>query len=315
MYAAHMKPQFNDPPPVPDWLEEGLPFRRRVFADAGHTMHFIDEGEGPAVLLLHGNPTWCYLWRKVIPILVKHDVRIVAPDLIGLGLSDKPRDPAIHTLDFHAERISALVKALDLRELTLGAQDWGGPIGAVMAARNPGRIRGAVFANTSIRVPDRAPRVTAFHRFSHTPVLSDLAFRHLNLLVRNLHRVQGDRSSIGPTERRAYLYPFAKISDRAAPLALARLVPTDLASPTFRTMQEAHDWALSFTGPVRLVWGRRDPILGRTIYSMKKLFPEAEVTETGAGHFLQEEVPEELAAAILKTIQDTTPPPGGTRGR
>ncbi len=296
--------RFLPPPALPPWLEEELPFNRRVFSDAGHSMHFIDEGEGPAVLLLHGNPTWCYLWRKVIRILAGENVRIIAPDLIGLGLSDKPRDPAIHTLDFHAARISTLVEALDLHDLTLGAQDWGGPIGAVMAARNPDRIAGAVFGNTSIRVPERAPRVTPFHRFSHTPVVSDLAFRHLNLLVKNLHRAQGDRKSIGPAERRAYLYPFSRLADRAAPLALARLVPTDLSSPTFTTMREADAWARAFKGPVRLVWGRRDPILGRTIYSMKKLLPDAEVTETGAGHFLQEEVPEELAGAILKTVRD-----------
>ena len=299
-----MTTQFLTAPTLPPWLEAELPFNRRVFADAGHTIHFIDEGEGPAVLLLHGNPTWCYLWRKVIRILAQEDIRIVAPDLVGLGLSDKPRDPAIHTLDFHAERISALVKALDLHDLTIAVQDWGGPIGAVMAARNPDRIRGAVFGNTSIRVPSHPPRVTPFHRFSRTPVISDLAFRHLNLLVRNLHRAQGDRASIGATERRAYLYPFPKIADRTAPLALARLVPTDLASPTFQTMQEADDWARSFKGPTRLVWGLRDPILGRTIHGMKKLFPNPEVTETEAGHFLQEEVPEELADAILKTVRD-----------
>lgn len=296
---------FASPPSLPSWLGDELPFNRRVFSDAGHAIHFVDEGKGRPVLLLHGNPTWCYLWRKVIRLLAGENVRIIAPDLVGLGLSDKPRDPATHTLDFHAERISALIHALDLDNLTIGAQDWGGPIGAVMAARNPGRVAGVVFGNTSIRVPDRAPRVTPFHRFSRTPILSDLAFRHLNLLVRNLHRVQGNRSSIGRTERRAYLYPFPKVSDRVAPLALARLVPTDLASPTFTTMREAHDWAVSFAGPVHLVWGRRDPILGRTIHSMKKLFPDADVTETGAGHFLQEEVPEEFADAILKTARDS----------
>jgi haloalkane dehalogenase len=299
-----MTTQFLAAPTLPPWLEAELPFNRRVFADAGHTIHFIDEGEGPAILLLHGNPTWCYLWRKVIRILAKDDVRIIAPDLVGLGLSDKPRDPAIHTLDFHAARISALVEALDLHDLTIAGQDWGGPIVAVTAARNPDRIRGAVFGNTSIRVPDRPPRVTPFHRFSRAPVISDLAFRHLNLLVRNLHRAQGDRASIGPSQRRAYLHPFRKLKDRTAPLALARLVPTDLSSPTFRTLQEADDWARSFEGPVRLVWGLADPILGRTIHGMKKLFPDAEVTETTAGHFLQEEVPKEFAEAILKTVRD-----------
>jgi haloalkane dehalogenase len=296
----------TSPPPLPDWLEEELPFTRRVFTDAGHTMHFIDHGAGRPVLLQHGNPTWCYLWRKVIRMLVDEDVRIIVPDLIGFGLSSKPRDLAVHTLDFHADRVSALVRALDLSDLTIASQDWGGPIAAVMAARNPDRIRGAVFANTGIRVPTKPPRVTAFHRLSHMPVVSDLLFRGLNYPVKKMHLVQGDRSSIGPAERRAYLWPLRRIRDRAAPLALARLVPQSLSSPTLATLQEADDWARSFTGPVRLVWGRRDPILGKSVYPMKKLFPSADVTETGAGHFLQEEVPEELTAAILGVMQEST---------
>jgi len=292
------------PPSVPSWIDDELPFNRRVFAGGGQAIHFIDHGDGPPILLLHGNPTWCYLWRKVIGILAAEHVRVIAPDLVGFGLSDKPRDPKIHTLDFHVCRISALVQALDLRDLTIAGQDWGGPISAVMAARNPDRIRGAVFANTGIRVPNHPPRVTPFHRFSRMPAISDLAFRHLNLLVRGLRFAQGDRSSIGPTERRAYLYPFRRLRDRAAPLALARLVPTSLSSPVYRTLQEADDWARSFTGPVRLVWGLRDPLLGRTVHGMRKLFPDAPVTETAAGHFLQEEVPEELAEAVLQVVAE-----------
>ena len=277
-----------------------LPFNRRVFSDTGHDMHFIDHGEGPAVLLLHGNPTWCYLWRKVIRILVGENLRIIAPDLVGLGLSSKPRNLATHTLDFHAERISNLIRALDLDDLTIAGQDWGGPIVAVAAARNAERIRGAVFANTGIRAPVKPPRVTAFHKLSHRPVISDLVFRVFNYPVKKMHLVQGDRSSIGRAERRAYLYPLRAFADRAAPLALARMVPIRLESPAVRTLREADDWARSFKSPVKLVWGRRDPILGRTLYPMKKLFPDAEVTETGAGHFLQEEVPEELATALCE---------------
>ncbi len=299
-----MTSRFLPPPALPSWLEEELPFNRRVFSDGDHGIHFIDEGSGPPILLLHGNPTWSFLWRKVIRILARENVRIIAPDLVGLGLSDKPRDPRVHTLDFHAGRISALVAALDLRDITIAGQDWGGPIIAVMAARNRQRVRGAVFANTAIRVPRRPPRVTAFHRFSHLPLVSDLVFRVFNLPVPVLHLVQGDRSSIGPAERRAYRYPLRAFKDRVAPLALARLVPTSLDSPTLRTLQEAEDWARSFSGPVRLVWGMRDPILGRSINGIKKLFPDAEVAETDAGHFLQEEVPEELAAAVLQVVEE-----------
>ncbi len=240
-------------PPLPSWLEEQLPFNRRLFTDGDHSVHFIDQGDGPPVLLQHGNPTWCYLWRKVIPLLVDRGVRVIAPDLVGLGLSSKPRKLATHTLDFHANRISALVEALDLQNLTVVGQDWGGPIAAVTAARNSQRIHGAVFANTAIRVPTKPPRVTAFHRFSRAPVVSDLAFRVLNYPVKKMYLVQGDRSSIGPEELRAYRYPLRRFRDRAAPLALARLVGGDLESPVYDGLREVQDWAQSFAGNVRLV--------------------------------------------------------------
>jgi haloalkane dehalogenase len=291
---------------LPSWLSEELPFNRRVFADGDHTIHFIDEGEGPPVLLQHGNPTWSFLWRKVIRILARGNVRVIAPDLVGLGLSSKPRDPRIHTLDFHANRISALVEALDLHDITIAGQDWGGPIIAVMAARNRHRIRGAVFSNTAIRVPSRPPRRTAFHRFSHMPVVSDLFFRVFNFPIPILHLAQGDRSSIGRSERRTYRWPLRRIKDRTAPLALARLVPQRLDSPTIQTLKEAENWAESFSGPVGLVWGMRDPILGRSLRGAMKLFPDAVVVETDAGHFLQEEVPEELAAAILRMVPSSS---------
>ena len=297
-----MTSEFLPPPSLPPWLEEQLPFNRRVFADGDHRIHFIDEGEGAPVLLLHGNPVWSYLWRKVIRILARENVRIIAPDLVGLGLSSKPRDLKIHTLDFHANRISALVAALDLHDITIAAQDWGGPIIAVMAARNRQRIRGAVFSNTAIRVSSRPPRRTAFHRFSHMPLVSDLLFRVFNFPVPFLHLSQGDRTSIGRSERRAYRWPLRRIRDRTAPLALARQVGQSLDSPTMRTMREADHWARSFAGPVRLVWGMRDWILGRALKGAKELFPDAEVVETDAGHFLQEEVPEELAEAILSQV-------------
>jgi haloalkane dehalogenase len=297
-----MTAAFRPPPPLPLWLEEQLPFNRRVFTDGEHMIHFVDEGDGPAILLLHGNPTWCYLWRKVIRILARERVRIIAPDLVGLGLSSKPSELAIHSLGFHSDRIASLVEALDLHDLTIAGQDWGGPIIAVMAARNSERIRAAVFANTAIRVPSRKPRRTPFHRFSHLPVVSDLFFRVFNFPVPFLGLVQGDRSSIGSAERRAYRWPLRKIGDRAAPLALARLVPASLDDPTIANLREVEEWVHSFTGPVRLVWGMRDPILKRAVWGARKLFPEAEVTETDAGHFLQEEVPEVLAAAILAVI-------------
>ena len=301
-----MTTEFLPPPPLPPWLSKQLPFNRRVFKEGDHAIHFVDEGEGAPILLLHGNPTWSFLWRKVIGILASENVRVIAPDLVGLGLSSKPRDLRIHTLNFHADRVSTLVEALELEDITIAGQDWGGPIIAVMAARNSHRIRGAVFSNTALRVPTKPPRVTQFHRFSHRPMISDLAFRVFGYPLGTLHLVQGDRSSIGPSERRAYRWPLRRIKDRTAPLALARLVPLTLDSPTFQTLQEADNWARSFKGPVKLVWGVRDPILGRALKGTRELFPDAAVVETEAGHFLQEEIPEELAAAILDAASSSS---------
>jgi haloalkane dehalogenase len=297
---------FIDAPVLPDWLAEEMPFDRRSFTASGHTVHFIDAGNGPVVLLQHGNPTWCYLWRKVIPLLLKEGVRVIAPDLVGLGFSDKPRDPRVHSLDFHGEMILRLIEASGIERMTVVGQDWGGPIVGVVAARAPARVTGAVFANTGLRVPKRQPRVTPFHRFSNIPLISNLVFRAFCFPVPVMHKVQGDPRTIGKKERRAYRYPLRAWGDRVAPLAFARLVPTNLDHPTVKSLGPVERWARSFEGPVRLVWGMRDPILGRSIRSARELFPDAQVTETQAGHFLQEEVPEVLAEKIVEVVREAT---------
>ncbi|UHQ55218.1 MULTISPECIES: alpha/beta fold hydrolase [Microbulbifer] len=299
---------FSEAPPLPAWLAEQLPYRRRMFSSGGYRMHFVDQGSGPVVLMQHGNPMWCFLWRKVIEELLQQPVRVIAPDLIGMGFSDKPRDPAIHTLEFHGHQLSALIRALDLREITIVGQDWGGPVSGLAAALNPERIAGAVFANTSLRLPTKQPRVTPFHRFANRPVISDLAFRLFNFPMPMLPKVQGNPASLGPAEMRAYRYPLRHFRDRTAPLALARMVPTRLEHPTIAQLALVDRWARDFRGPVELVWGCRDPILGRALHGNLELFPDARVTETQAGHFLQEEVPGELAAAIRRVIATATAP-------
>jgi len=296
---------FEPAPALPAWLEAEFPFRRRIYRGADHAIHFVDEGQGPAVVLQHGNPTWSFLWRKVIRRLLEHPVRVVAPDLVGLGLSDKPRDARVHTLAFHAAQIEGLIQALALNRVTIVGQDWGGPILALVAARNPDRVTGAMFANTGLAAPRRAQPLSWFHRLANLPLVSDLAFRVLGFPLPVLDRVQGDRRSIGVLQKRAYRYPLRAIRDRVAPLALARMVPANLDHPSVASLQQVEAWARSFPGPVRLVWGMRDPILGRGLRSIQRLLPQALTLETAAGHFLQEEVPDALAEAILAVSSQT----------
>ncbi len=290
------------PPPLPDFLAPLLPFRRAVHvlqsgADAGRRIHFIDEGDPAArpVVMLHGNPTWSFLWRKVIALLP--EFRCVAPDLLGLGLSDRLPRIADHSLDRHGAAMAEVVEALDLRGVILVGQDWGGPIAAQVGARLPERIAGLVLANTAITVPDH-PKGTLFHRFARVPGLSDLVFRGFGFPQNALWPIQGDKASIRGEVARAYRWPLRKWRDRIAPLALARMVPDGQDHPSIPALHRGAEWVRSFPGPSALVWGMRDPILGRSLRHLERALPNAPVTRTAAGHFLQEEVPAELAAAI-----------------
>ncbi len=293
---------FTAPPPLPESLARQLPFRRAAYTlekgpDAGRHIHFIDHGDPAArpVVLLHGNPTWCYLWRKVIALLPSF--RCVAPDLLGLGFSSRLPRLADHRVDRHGAAITELVESLDLRGAILVGQDWGGPIGAQVGARLPERFAGLVFANTAVIVP-AYPRGTAFHTFARIPLLSDLVFRGLGFPQKGMHRVQGDRSSVRGEVAEAYRRPLRSWSDRVAPLALARMVPNGPDHPSMEALRRGEAWVQSFSGPMAFVWGTKDPILGRALRRHESAFPQAAVIRTEAGHFLQEEVPEALAAAV-----------------
>ena len=298
---------FAPPPPLPGFLAAEMPLRRRAYRlehgdDAGKLVHFVDHGPERArpALFVHGNPTWSFLWRKVIAELP--ELRCIAPDLLGFGLSDRLARLEDHAVDRHAAAVAELVTALDLRDLVLVGQDWGGPIGVLAASLVPDRIAAVVLANTSVLVPAR-PRGTLFHRFARVPVVSDVVFRALGFPQNLLAMTQGDRRSIRGVTARAYTYPLRSLADRVGPLALARMVPDGPDHPSLPALRRAEAWILGFKGPVALVWGERDPILGKALARHQKAFPRAAVTATQAGHFLQEEVPEEIAAAVEDVIE------------
>lgn len=288
------------PPELPSFIRKQYPFPRAMLQTSWGAMHYVDTGgSGRSVLLLHGNPTWSFLYRKVLRRLEGHGLRLVAPDLIGLGLSAKPRDWREHSLRRHGETMLEFIRALDLRNVVLVVQDWGGPIGAWAAAADPTRVTALVVLNTSLLVPQRFV-TTPFHRLAQAPLLSDFVFRTFNFPMPFMNRVQGDKHSLDHTTLRAYQWPLRKILDRSAPLALARMVPNTPKHPTVAELVQTDRWYRSFPGPVEIVWGVRDPILGHARKRMCEAAPQARVTETQAGHFLQEEVPEVIAAAIQR---------------
>ncbi len=290
-------------PPLPGWLAAQLPFRRALHRVGDFEMHVLEAGpeHGRPVLLLHGNPTWGFLWRKVALALEGSGLRIIMPDLVGLGLSAHPADAQVHTLDFHAKQVTRLLEQLDLRDVVLGVQDWGGPIGGCAAGDAGGRVTALVVLNTSLAPPKPGFRPTAFHRFARVPVLSDVVFRLGNFPARlGMTLAQGDRASVAGDVGRAYRWVLRDRRTNVAPLALARMVPDSLEHPSVPRLRDCEAWVRGFDGPSAIVWGTRDPVLGRLLKRTRELLPRASVTETDAGHFLQEEVPGPIAQALRR---------------
>jgi haloalkane dehalogenase len=302
-------------PPLPDWLAELLPFERSLVRIDDVQLHVMQQGRGRPVLLLHGNPTWGFLWRKVAAELAGAPLRLIMPDLVGLGLSDKPRDAGWHTLERHAAVIGGLIDTLGLDDIVFAGQDWGGPIGLLALAERRARLAGLVLLNTVVGPPRPGFRPTAFHRFANMPGVSDFAFRALGFPQRYLALVQGDRKSIRGAVARAYRWPLRRFGDTVGPLALARMVPDGPAHRSIPALERCQKLVESWTGPAAIVWGDRDPVLGTVRNHIARLLPQAKVTRTQAGHFLQEEVSVEIAAAIraVATAADALPAHAETR--
>lgn len=289
-------------PAIPSWLARMLPFERYAVDVGGHRMHVMEGGDpsGTPVVMLHGNPTWGFLYRRVAESLKGERLRLIIPDLIGLGLSDKPRDAREHTIENHARWFGMLLDGLALEKIVFVGQDWGGPIGLHALADRPKLAHSMVILNTVLGPPKQGFKATTFHRFAQMPIVSDVAFRLLGFPQIALDRAQGDRKSIRGEVARAYRFPLRHLRDRVAPLALARMVPDSQQHFSIAPLRRVQAYAESFRGPASIVWGDRDPVLGRVRSFIEKLLPQAEVTRTQAGHFLQEEVPHEIAMAIRR---------------
>lgn len=263
-------------------------------------MHFMEWGDpaGLPILMQHGNPTWGFLYRKIVGRLLGQGYRMIVPDLIGLGFSSKPMRYDLHTLANHGRWLGSLIDTLNLKKLLFVGQDWGGPIGIRALLERPGLMQGLVILNTILTPPAENFRPTKFHRFARKPLRSDFAFRILGYPQRALDKAQGDPDSISGQVARAYRYPIRGLMRNAAPLALARMVPPDHLHPSVAELQKCQTYLAGYQGPVAIVWGEKDPVLGRQLKKMMEQFPDADVSRTGGGHFIQEEFDQLIANKI-----------------
>ena len=270
--------------------------QHRVAVD-GKEMSWLERGSGRPVVFLHGNPTWGFLWRKVMLALDASAYRCLAPDLMGLGYSSRIGAEE-HTLEAHAAWFGGWLDAMQLRDIIVVAQDWGGPIALRALADRPGLAAAIVLTNTVAGPPRADARPTLFHRFAHSRGLADLVFRLGGFPQRTLWMAQHDRSSISGEVAAAYMAPLRGLSQNVAPLALARMVPLGVDHPSRAGLARCRDFIAGFGGPIELVWGVRDTILGRVISHLERTLPGARVSRHEAGHFSPEEIPGPIADAV-----------------
>ncbi|MCX2933517.1 haloalkane dehalogenase [Mycobacterium sp. CVI_P3] len=281
---------------------EGYPFEPNYYEVSADDspplrMHYVDEGpqDGPPVVLLHGEPSWSYLYRTMIPPLAAAGHRVLAPDLIGFGRSDKPTRPDDYTYLRHVQWVTSWMNGLDLRDVTLVVQDWGSLIGLRVAAENSDRFAKLFIANGFLPTATQ-PTPPAFHVWrafaKYTPVFS--AGRIVAIATVN---------KLSAAIRAGYNAPFPDKRYQAGARAFPQLVPTSPTDPAIPANRAAWDALGRWDKPTLCVFGSGDPILGKADGPLIAHIPGA----TGqpharirAGHFIQEDAGPELARRLLE---------------
>ncbi|HEY4005365.1 MAG TPA: haloalkane dehalogenase [Pseudonocardia sp.] len=268
-------------------------------------MAYVAAGpvDGPPVLLLHGEPTWAFLYRKMIPVLADAGLRAVAPDLVGFGRSDKPAELADHSYARHVEWVRTLVfDVLDLRELTLVGQDWGGLIGLRLVAEHPDRFARVVAANTGLPTGDvDMPEVWwQFRRAVQKAGAADAL--DIGRLV-----LSGCQRGLDQAARSAYDAPFPDGSYKAGPRVMPTILPTRPDDPATEANRAALATLRELSLPFLCPFSDGDPITGGMAPILKRTMPGAvgrdHPTITGAGHFLQEDAGPELARVVADFVK------------
>lgn len=299
---------------TPDERFENLPgynFTPHYKDIQGYRVHYLDEGpvDGETILLLHGEPTWSYLYRKMIPVLTAAGYRCVVPDLIGFGRSDKPASMDVHTYKFHVDAMTELVKALNLRETTFFGQDWGSLIGLRVVAENEERFARVVIANAGLPVgrasgPEELNKDRAFIQWRSTNQgMIDRGDMPVGTMVAG--------NAKDPSIAAAYDAPFPEPSYKAGPLIMPQRVPVLADDPANDANRRAWEVFERWEKPFLTAFSDGDPITRGGAVRFQRRVPGAQdqphTTIKGAGHFLQEQAGEELARVIIEFIAANSP--------
>ena len=266
----------------------------------GLRVHYVDDGPRDAapVLMMHGEPSWSYLYRKMIPIVAHAGHRVVAPDLVGFGRSDKPVRREDYTYQRHVDWMRAVLETLDLRGVTLVCQDWGGLIGLRLVAEHPERFARVVAANTFLPTGDRppTPAFLAWQKYSQTTPNF-----HVGGIVRG-----GCVTDLPADVVAAYDAPFPDDRYKAGARQFPLLVPTSPDDPAAVPNRKAWEVLARWDRPFLTAFSDSDPVTGGADRLLQQAIPgtkgQPHTTIVGGGHFLQEDKGEELAAVVVRFI-------------
>ena len=264
-------------------------------------VHYIDEGPRDAdpVLMIHGEPSWCYLYRKMIPIITTGGFRAVAPDLIGFGRSDKPAKRTDYTYQRHVDWMRSFLEQLDFRNITLVCQDWGGLIGLRLAAEHPDRFARIVAANTFLPTGD-IPAGEAFLRWQQYS--QEAPVFHVGGIVKG-----GCAQGLAPEVIEAYDAPFPDDSYKEGARQFPLLVPTKPDDPASESNRKAWQVLGKWEKPFLCAFSDSDPITRGGDRAFQSMVPgtkgQPHTTIVGGGHFLQEDKGEELARVIVDWLK------------
>jgi haloalkane dehalogenase len=285
---------------TPDERFSGLPgfdFEPHYVQADGLRLHYLDEGEGDPIVCFHGEPTWSYLYRKMIPPLVAAGHRVIAPDYAGFGRSDKPTDRSWYTYDRHVDLMTGLLDEVGVRDATVVVQDWGGPIGLRWATDNPDRVARLVIMNTGLFAGQVNEAFMAWRNFAE---------RNPDLPIGFV--IQGATKTDVPQEViDAYEAPWPDARCKAGPAQFPMLVPITEDAPGVAEMNGARDRLREWEKPALVCFSDSDPIFTpKAGQRFVDLIPGARdlVVIEGAAHFLQEDKGEQIAGEINRFLED-----------
>jgi haloalkane dehalogenase len=285
---------------LPPWLKVLYPFSGDVFETPEGRLHYVDEGDGPAVVMLHGNPTWSFFYRDLI-LALRGECRCLALDHLGCGLSDKPQE-AEYTLAGHIRRAVQWLESLGIDRFHLVVHDWGGAIGFGVAKEMPDRISGISILNTAaFRFPTAPMRIG----LCRIPLLGTLAVRGGNAFVEGATRMTTVKP-LSEAVKNGYRYPYGSWADRVAIDAFVKDIPLSKSHRSWKTLvgieESLSTWA---TRPVQIIWGMRDWCFHEPILQeWTEWLPDAAVHRINdAGHFLLEDAGEQIIPLIREAVE------------